>query len=110
MLFHRERLTDEGAKECGTLQSAQMGERVTLAGLVVRPHRPPTAREAVFFTLEDETGLAQVIVASDVYERTRSDIYGHAALVVTGNAEGRGSGVNLLAEQTLMLVHILHCL
>ncbi len=100
MLFHRERLASEGIKECDRLQAARAGERVTLAGLVVRPHRPPTAGGTVFFTLEDETGLAQVIVSPDVYERVGSDIYGHAALVVTGKAEGRGSGVNLLAEQT----------
>ena len=102
MLFHRERLVAEGVRECGSLQATRAGERVTLAGLVICPHRPPTAQGTVFFTLEDETGLAQVIVAPDVYERIGSDVYSHVALVVTGRAEGRGSGVNLLAEQTLV--------
>lgn len=102
MLFHRERLAAMGVNECASLQASQAGERVSLAGLVVRPHRP--AGGTVFFTLEDETGLVQVVVSPDVYERSGSDIYGHTALGVKGRAEKRGTGVNLLAEQTTVLI------
>ncbi len=99
MLFHREHLVEKGVMPCAELQALWAGKTVTLAGLVVRPHRPLTAGGTVFFTLVDETGLAQVIVQPEVYQRVGADIYGHAALVVSGKAEKRGSGVNLLAQQ-----------
>jgi len=58
----------------------------------------------VFFTLEDETRLAQAIVQPDVYQRVGANIYGHAALIVSAEAEKRGSGVNLLAQQIIALI------
>ncbi len=78
---------------------------MALAGLVLRPHRPPTpsGQVFVFFTLEVETGLAQVTVTPDIYERVGPDIWSRAALVVTGRAEARGAGLILRARQTLPL-------
>ena len=57
----------------------------------------------MFFTLEDETGLAHVTVPLKVYEETGADIYGQASLIVSGWAEKRGEGVNLLAEYSQRL-------
>jgi len=54
--------------------------------------------------LEDENGLAQVIVQPDMYQRVGVGIYGHTALVVAGKAEKCGSGVNLLAQQMVALI------
>lgn len=103
MLFHRGHLAENGVGTCASLQFSRAGKTLALAGLIVRPHRPPTAGGTVFFTLEDETGLAQIIVQPDVYQRIGADIYGHAALVVSGKAEKRGSGVNLLVDQVAAL-------
>ena len=66
--------------------------------LIVRLHRPPTANGVVFFTAEDETGLAHVAVLPDVYQKIGATIYGGGPVVVTGRAERRGEGVSLLAE------------
>ncbi len=101
MGFHRERLEASGVLPCAALQRASAGQQIALAGLVVRPHRPPNAGGTVFFTLEDETGLAHVTVSPKVYEKTGADIYREAGLVVYGRAEKRGDGVNLLAELIL---------
>ena len=100
MMFHREGLEAAGVLPCAALQTARAGQQIMLAGLVVRPHRPPTAGGTVFFTLEDETGLAQVIVSPKVYEQAGSDIYGQSSLVVCGRAEKRGDGMNLVAQST----------
>lgn len=100
MRVHRERLEAAGVLTCAALQTAPAGKCVTLAGLVIRPHRPPNAGGTVFFTLEDETGLAHVTVSPAVYERTGADIYGQVALIVSGRVEKRGGGCNLLAERT----------
>jgi len=76
-----------------------------LAGLVVRPHRSPTpsGQPWVSFTLENESGMAQVTISPDVYERLGPLIYGCAALVVSGTAERRGVGVILRADQARSL-------
>jgi error-prone DNA polymerase len=103
--FYRETLATQGVRPCAALQQAAPGSAVTLAGLVVRPHRPPTpsGKVFVFFTLEDETGIAQVTVPPEVYEQVGSDVFTASALVVTGIAEPRGAGRVLRAQQTSLL-------
>jgi error-prone DNA polymerase len=102
MLFHRGKMAERGVLSCEQLQKSKPGERVAVAGLVLRPHRPPTpsGRVVVFLTLEDETGLAQVTVVPDRYEACASYIFGRAAIIVRGIAEQRGAGVVLLAQAT----------
>jgi error-prone DNA polymerase len=53
------------------------GDVVTVAGLVVRPHRPPTrsGKTVVFFTLEDETGFVDVTMFESVYHETGAVLF-----------------------------------
>ncbi len=96
----RESLTDQGILACAALQACVDGARVTVAGLALRPHRPPvpSGEVVVFLTLEDETGLAQVTVPEAVYERCGGAVLGRGVLAVSGRAAVRGAGVILLAE------------
>jgi len=57
-----------------------------MAGLVIRPHRPPTrsGRTVVFLTLEDEYGLIDVTVFEDVYKKYAKTLYSEPLLLVTG--------------------------
>ena len=71
--------------------------------LIVRPHHPPTANGVVFFTVEDEHGLAHVAVLPDVYQKCGATIYGGGPVVATGRAERRGEGVSLVAEDVAPL-------
>ena len=98
MQFHRQELDAQEIISCDGLQQVKPGEQVRVAGLVIRPHRPPSAGGTVFFTLEDETGLAHVTVTRQVYDQNGAGIYGCASLVVCGRAEQRGYGTLLLAE------------
>ena len=91
-------LAEQGVLPCASLQDAKAGQKVKLGGLVLRPHRPPNAGGCVFFSLEDETALAQVTVLPDVYQRLGAAVYGSGIVVVSGRAERRGEGVSLLAE------------
>ena len=77
---------------------------MTASGLVIRPYRPPSAGGAVFFTLEDETGMAHVTVFPSLYETCGPEIYGHAALAVTRMAQKRGDGVLLVAQTVRAVV------
>jgi len=62
-----------------------------VAGLVIRPHRPPTrsGRTVVFLTLEDETGLLDVTVFESVYQKYGKVIYNNPLLLVTGEISRR---------------------
>jgi error-prone DNA polymerase len=64
---------------------------VQMAGLVIRPHRPPTrsGRIIVFLTLEDEYGLIDVTVFEDVYKKYAKVLYGSPLLLVTGEISRR---------------------
>ena len=104
ILSLREELTAQGVGTCGSVQQATPGAAVTVAGLVIRPHRPPAAGGTVFFTLEDETGMAHVTVFPSVYETCGPEIYGHAVLAVTGVAQKRGDGVLLVAQTVRAVV------
>ena len=98
MQFLRDALAEQGIWTCAELQKAKAGQQVKIGGLVVVPHKPPTANGVVFFAAEDETGLAHVAVMPDVYQQCGVVIYGGGPVVVVGRAEKRGEGVSLLAE------------
>ena len=96
--FIRDALAEQGVGTCVSLQDAKSGEKVTLAGLIIRVHKPPTAGGCVFFSLEDETALVHGTVLPDAYKRIGAAVYGAGMVVVEGRADKRGEGVNLLAE------------
>lgn len=66
---HRARLTKLGAVRAADLFYLPKGTKVAIAGLVLARQRPATASGVVFVTLEDETGSANLIVYSQVFER-----------------------------------------
>ncbi|MCP4936162.1 MAG: hypothetical protein GY927_18660, partial [bacterium] len=70
--FLRDDFRQNGMVENGQLESIANGRRITIAGLIVVRQRPGSAKGVVFMTLEDETGIANVIVWSKVFEHYRS--------------------------------------
>src|SRR5262249_27556618 len=79
------------------------GARVRSAGLVVCRQRPGTAKGFVFLLLEDETGLVNVVVRPDLYEKHRSIISGESYLCVEGTAQLHSGMLNLLATNATPL-------
>ena len=69
-----------------------------MAGLVTHRQRPPTARGVVFLSLEDETGMVNVICPPQVWERHRRIATVAPALLVRGRVERTGGAVNLVAD------------
>lgn len=99
MAFAREELKRQGYLTAAQVKRAERGELVKVAGVVVCPHRPPTksGRVVVFLGLEDETGLVDVTIFEDVYQR-----YGHLIftdprppLAALGRVERRGGHVSV---------------
>jgi error-prone DNA polymerase len=68
---------------------------VEVAGLVIVRQRPETARGIVFVSLEDETGIANLVVMPDVYERHRALVRAESFLSVRGQVERSGAVVNV---------------
>ena len=69
-----------------------------VGGLVITRQRPGTAKGFVFLTLEDETGLVNVIVRPDVYERYRRVIRTSSMLVIEGVLQKEQGTIDLLAR------------
>jgi single-strand DNA-binding protein len=74
------------------------GARVAVAGIVVCRQRPGTAKGVIFVTIEDETGTANVIVWSKVFERFRRAVIAGRCLKVTGRLQREGDVIHVIAE------------
>ena len=77
---------------------ARDSAHVAVAGLVTHRQRPSTARGVVFISLEDETGMVNVICPPQVWERHQRVATVAPALLVQGRVEQAGGAVNLVAE------------
>ena len=73
--------------------------RVAVAGLVILRQRPGTAKGVIFITLEDETGVVNVIVWRNIYERFRRAVVAGRLLRVTGRMQRTHDVTHVLAEQ-----------
>lgn len=99
--FARERLGTLGARACADLADAAKtpeGELITVAGLVLVRQRPGTANDVTFITLEDETGIANLIIWYRVYQKFRREA-GSRLLIATGRVQRQGQVVHLIVTQ-----------
>jgi error-prone DNA polymerase len=96
-LFRGE-LHGRGVRRAVELTRLADGEQVRVAGAVICRQRPGTAAGFLFLTLEDETGLVNVIVRPDLFHRERAVLVGEAVLEVDGVLQARdGLSVRALA-------------
>ena len=80
------------------LDEPSHGARVCVAGLVLVRQRPGTAKGVIFLTLEDETGVANVVVWAAIYERFRRAVISGRLLRVTGRLQRDAGVVHVVAE------------
>ncbi|MEM6619218.1 MAG: OB-fold nucleic acid binding domain-containing protein [Pseudomonadota bacterium] len=83
----------------GRLSAPPTGARVCVAGLVLVRQRPGTAKGVIFITLEDETGICNVIVWRKIYETFRRPVVAGRLLRVTGKVQRDGAVVHVIAEK-----------
>ncbi len=86
------------------LQKAPL-QATSVCGLVITRQRPGTASGVIFLTLEDETGVSNVVVWPKVYERFRRAVMGGRLLKVTGYLQREGIVVHLIAQQIEDMSH-----
>jgi error-prone DNA polymerase len=93
------RIAMSGLTRHDALISAPPGRSLTVCGLVVTRQRPGTASGVVFLTLEDETGVSNIIVWRKVFECNRRAVMGGRLLRVTGVLHREGIVVHLIAQR-----------
>lgn len=77
-----------------------IGTFVKVAGLVIRPHRPPTrsGKVVVFFSLEDETGLIDITVFESIYKQCKGVVFTRPMVTVEGRVDLRGNIPSIIAS------------
>ena len=108
--FLRDRLAAHAIVEAGRLSEIASGRRVSVAGLVLVRQRPGTASGVIFATLEDETGVANVIVWPKIFERYRGIVLGARLMRVTGKLQSEQGVIHVVAEKLEDLTPLLSLL
>lgn len=75
------------------------GERVRVAGLVLVRQRPGTASGVIFMTLEDETGIANIVVWPKLFEQFRREVLGGRLVAVDGPVQSESGVIHVIAER-----------
>jgi len=103
-MFHRRlELRQEGIRSAHELKHCKDGEYVRTAGCVIARQRPGTAKGFIFISMEDETGIANVIVTPDLYNRDRLVVTRSKFLLVEGTLQNQDSVVHVKASRLRML-------
>jgi error-prone DNA polymerase len=103
MALRREDLALRGVLRAVDLRQTRQGRRVRVAGMVITRQRPGTAKGFVFLTLEDETGVANIIVRPDLFASDRLVIVEAPFLIVDGVLQNQDGVTSVRAEQVQSL-------
>ena len=95
----RPTLGHEGFMPCRILDRSAHGRRVRVAGLTIARQQPGSAKGVIFITLEDETGIANLIVHPGVFERYRQTVLSAGLLGVEGRVQREEAVIHVLAER-----------
>jgi len=99
MIFYRDWALNQGIKSCHDLSALEHGKVMSVAGGVICRQRPETAKGFVFVTLEDETGVANIIVNPKVFAEFRHIILRTSFMSVKGKLQLEDGVANILAEK-----------
>lgn len=94
----RARLERQGVLTAAAVATMRHGRPVTTAGCLIVRHQPPTAKGAVFLTLEDETGHSNIVLSPERAAAHRTLLLDHRMLVVTGRMQRRDGAWSVQAE------------
>jgi error-prone DNA polymerase len=99
MAFLRQQLDEMKVTPAAGLTRISHGRRLRVAGLVLVRQRPGTASGITFVTLEDETGIANLIVRPAIWERYRRAAATATALLAHGRLERQGAVIHVLVSK-----------
>ena len=99
MAYRRRELRQAGVLSARELLDVRDKARVTTAGCVIARQRPGTALGFIFLSMEDETGIANVIIHPELYERHRVLVTRVKFLCVTGTLQNQDGVIHVRAEE-----------
>jgi DNA polymerase III alpha subunit len=99
LAFLRAELAREGLVTAADLAHLPVDRRLSIAGVVLIRQRPGSANGVVFVTIEDETGIANLIVWPAILERFRRAVLGATLLRCTGKLQREESVIHIVAER-----------
>ena len=106
----RERLTRLQVTCARELAHGSTGQHVRIAGLVTHRQRPETAAGVMFISLEDETGMSNLIVWPSVQQAQRAAVLGASLMIVQGELQNEQGVVHVVARQVRNYNHWLGAL
>jgi error-prone DNA polymerase len=104
MAYCRAEMDARGVTRAADLARLRNGGTVRVAGCVIVRQRPATARGFVFLSLEDETGIANIIVTPDVFERVRPVLVSEPFLLIEGALQRQDGVVSVRAARVSPLM------
>jgi error-prone DNA polymerase len=103
MAYHRAELQAEGIVAAGDLARGANEQFVRVAGCVIARQRPGTAKGFVFLSLEDETGIANIILTPDVFEANRVVVTRSRFLRVEGRLQQQDGVIHVKAQRLIQI-------
>jgi error-prone DNA polymerase len=108
MALRRRALAQEGVTRARDLGQARVGRLVRVAGSVIVRQRPGTAKGFVFLSLEDETGVANVIITPQLFARHRLMLVTEPFLIVDGMLQAQDGVISIRARDVRALPRLPH--
>jgi error-prone DNA polymerase len=99
LAFVRPELQRRGMVTCAELERVKDGGRVQVAGIILVRQKPGSAKGVLFITIEDETGVANLIVWPDRFEAQRRTIMSSAMISIVGQVQKEGQVIHIISER-----------
>ena len=103
MAYRRDWLNAMGIRRAIELRDIPSGKRLRIGGCVITRQRPGTAKGFVFVSLEDETGVANAIIAPDLFHSNRLLLASERFLAIEGILQNQDNVISVKAERVLPL-------
>jgi error-prone DNA polymerase len=97
--YHRGELSKLGACRAIDIQHLNDGSRIKFGGWVIVRQRPGTAKGFVFLTMEDETGVANIIITPQLFDQNRLALVDQPFLLIEGTLQNQDNVVSVKAKR-----------
>ena len=99
MHFLRDQLNEKGVTKAADLKNVPNGGQVRVAGAVIVRQRPGTAKGIMFLSMEDETGISNIVVMPDMFDENRITLVTEPYLLVEGKVQNVDNVIHVLARR-----------
>jgi len=103
MAYYRDEMNSRGILRAIDLAAIRNGTYVRVAGAVIARQRPGTAKGFVFLSLEDETGISNVIITPDIFHLHRFTVVEGKFLLVEGRLQNIDNVISVKADRVEIL-------